>query len=641
MHKKIFLILFSYFSILFFSLHAQAATLHVTNLNDSGAGSLRNTIAAASPGDTITFDVTGTISLSSELLVTTAITISGPGTSNLEISGSDLSRVFNFNLIGTAQVSGIIISHGNTSDNGGCVNNDGTLILDSVIIENCTTTGSGQGGGVFSNSDTTITNSTIQNNSSVYGGGINVNSGSFSATNVTIANNTGTISSGGFALGSGTATLNNVTISGNTAGTDGGGITPVGGTLSIHNSIIAGNSIAGDPGSDTSDCEGTIHLLDYSLLENLSSSCTVTSGGNNVTGESPDLGLLQDNGGPVTTMALPFDSVAVDAGDNSTCAATDARGVTRPQETNCDMGAFEFSPSTLALSASTYSVSEDGSTVTITVNRASEFGYYDGSVSVDYATSNGTAIAGTNYTSTSGTLTWDENDATPQVVNVPILNTHSTSNSTFTFALSSTTGASSLGSPDSAVVTITGSGALVADLSLTVTCPSDEVEAGDEVTCTVTISNSGNADSENTELELEFTNLEYDSSEIVSASPSSSLHATSSISCTGSNPVTCGLGTLAANQSTSLNVLATVIAEGSFSMNVSVSGNDGAATASGSGSGTTSGRTISGGCSLGSSANENLSYTGVWILIVLSSISIFSYRQSKKRVSSASNIFFF
>lgn len=56
----------------------RGVTLTVTNLNDSGAGSLRQAIADASPNDTIVFDgaLAGVITLTSgELVVTTNLTI--------------------------------------------------------------------------------------------------------------------------------------------------------------------------------------------------------------------------------------------------------------------------------------------------------------------------------------------------------------------------------------------------------------------------------------------------------------------------------------------------------------------------------------------------------------------------------------
>jgi hypothetical protein len=60
------------------------------------------------------------------------------------------------------------------------------------------------------------------------------------------------------------------------------------------------------------------------------------------------------------------------------------------------------SPDTLEFSASSYSVGE-GQTATVTVTRA---GSSSGTVSVDYATSDGTATAGADYTPASGTLTF-------------------------------------------------------------------------------------------------------------------------------------------------------------------------------------------------------------------------------------------
>jgi len=69
----------------------------VANLNDSGAGSLRQAIldANASGGGTITFsNVTGTITLLSQLPDFTAnITLAGPGTNLLSINGNYKSRV--------------------------------------------------------------------------------------------------------------------------------------------------------------------------------------------------------------------------------------------------------------------------------------------------------------------------------------------------------------------------------------------------------------------------------------------------------------------------------------------------------------------------------------------------------------------
>src|SRR4051812_39508709 len=77
---------------------AFAATLTVTNFNDSGAGSLRDAIAIASPDDTITFapSLNGqTIILTSSMLdITKNLNILGPSGSYVAISGNDAVRVF-------------------------------------------------------------------------------------------------------------------------------------------------------------------------------------------------------------------------------------------------------------------------------------------------------------------------------------------------------------------------------------------------------------------------------------------------------------------------------------------------------------------------------------------------------------------
>jgi aryl-phospho-beta-D-glucosidase BglC (GH1 family) len=111
-------------------------------------------------------------------------------------------------------------------------------------------------------------------------------------------------------------------------------------------------------------------------------------------------------------------------------------------------------PGTIALAAATYAVNQSAGTVTLSVART---GGSDGAASVAYATSDGTGKAGTDYTATSGTLTWADGDAAAKPVALPVsAATGFSGTKTFSFTLSTVSGAS-LGSPASATVTINGS----------------------------------------------------------------------------------------------------------------------------------------------------------------------------------------
>ena len=91
-----------------------ATTLHVTSTADSGAGSLRDVVGGASAGDTIVFDVTGTITLTSgHISIDDALTITGPGAGALTISGNDNSRVFNIPSAAVT-ISGLTFAHGSS-----------------------------------------------------------------------------------------------------------------------------------------------------------------------------------------------------------------------------------------------------------------------------------------------------------------------------------------------------------------------------------------------------------------------------------------------------------------------------------------------------------------------------------------------
>jgi hypothetical protein len=107
----------------------------------------------------------------------------------------------------------------------------------------------------------------------------------------------------------------------------------------------------------------------------------------------------------------------------------------------------------IQLSAGSYSVNENGGTVTITGTRT---GGSSGAVGVSYATSNGTAIAGSDYTAASGALSWANGDASNKTFSVTINNDAlDEPDETFTITLSSATGGATLWSPAIATVTIT------------------------------------------------------------------------------------------------------------------------------------------------------------------------------------------
>ena len=133
------------------------STFTVTNIADSGDGSLRSEIDLANSNmgvaDTINFDPTvfgtpQTITLTSgqlELTDAATTTISGPGAGLLSISGNNASRVLFINY-GSAALSGLTITGGNASTGGGLYNHCGTTTL-----TNCTVSGNSatNGGGVF------------------------------------------------------------------------------------------------------------------------------------------------------------------------------------------------------------------------------------------------------------------------------------------------------------------------------------------------------------------------------------------------------------------------------------------------------------------------------------------------------------
>jgi hypothetical protein len=357
----------------------------VTNLNDAGAGSLRQAILDTPAGGIVDFQpgLSGTITLStSELLINKDLTIAGPGADVITVSGAGLppsgpSREFYIPLTSTVQIAGLTIAQGHTSggNEGGGVDNAGTLTLSRCAVAGNSTTDAG-GGGIANAGTLTITDSTISGNSANsnfndFGGGL-YNTGTAMLLNSTVSGNTAggrRNSEGGGIDNSGTLTITSSTLSGNTANfiSGIGGAIFNSGTLTVTSSTVSGNLANGEtsPGGGLVDSTGhaatlkdtiVAHNTDHGGAPDVSGS--VNSQGHNLIGSSqggsgyadtdllnldPRLGPLADNGGPTFTMALLPGSPAIDAGDNTDAPMWDQRGpgFRRIVNGTIDIGAFE------------------------------------------------------------------------------------------------------------------------------------------------------------------------------------------------------------------------------------------------------------------------------------------------------------
>lgn len=142
----------------------------------------------------------------------------------------------------------------------------------------------------------------------------------------------------------------NDTIDGNlaAAANQGAGIYNSGVVVTVTNSILANNSLE--------NCVGGVQNGGYNIADDGSCSFGSITGangqnlGDNVTNINFDPAGVQNNGGPTQTVALLFNSPAVDAIPIDLCPLTDQRGFPRPDSAGfsnpvaaCDVGAYEFS----------------------------------------------------------------------------------------------------------------------------------------------------------------------------------------------------------------------------------------------------------------------------------------------------------
>jgi hypothetical protein len=329
------------------------------------------------PNSTITLN-TSLPDIDDDLIVT------GPGASLLTVNrstavGTPNFRIFTITPGNTVTIAGLTISNGNAVGGsfpayagGGILSNNAQVTLNNLIVSG--NSASFTAGGIDNTGGTmTINFSVVDNNTSPSGGGISNNGvGTLKVNNSTISNNHGagagglynvgtatvtnsTISSndavnGGGVPNVGALTLVNVTIAGNNATSTGGGIHNPGiGTLTFSNTLIGANSAPSGP-----DCSGgNFDSQDYNFIGNTSGASFSGTTTHNITNVNPNLGPLDNNGGPTQTHALLSNSPAIDKGNNLIASnaglVTDQHGAGFPRiadgdndpTATVDIGAFE------------------------------------------------------------------------------------------------------------------------------------------------------------------------------------------------------------------------------------------------------------------------------------------------------------
>ena len=233
---------------------AGAATFTVTNVNDAGPGSLRDAIAqanAASGADTVQFqaNLTGTIALASEIVITDTLNLAGPGVGRITVDGATSTRLFKVQHAGgsaiTATFSGLTLAHGHAPDEGGAIWSTG----DNVVVEGCILDGNianNRGGAIFTASaNLTISGSGIWNSETgSTGGAILFSAGELTITRSLIADNASEFGGGLSALSPRVnVTISDTTFRNNSADHTGGGIwASTASSFKVSRSAFVGNT---------------------------------------------------------------------------------------------------------------------------------------------------------------------------------------------------------------------------------------------------------------------------------------------------------------------------------------------------------------------------------------------------------------
>ncbi|MEO1431599.1 MAG: Calx-beta domain-containing protein [Cyanobacteria bacterium J06633_8] len=298
---------------------------------------------------------------------------SGGGIYNFRNSSPRITNTtFKFNLAGGGDGGAIY----NVGSNSGTSSNP--IITNSLFQGNSSTSSSSEGGAIYNRTytNTTINNSTFTENQSANGGAI------FSVTtNSDLARPSTTINNSIF-------WNNQANISDNEIG---------GTTAVVSNSIVRG----GYPGTGIIDDDPLFVDPDNDNFRLQTSSPGINAGNNNSLPE--DVDDLDDDAD--TTESIPFD----------------LDGNPRIINGTVDMGAYELGLiSNIGITISNVSLLEGNSGsqnfgFNVSLSRSSSE-----IVTVDYTTADSTATAGSDYTATTGTLTFNPGE-TSKTIDVPVI----------------------------------------------------------------------------------------------------------------------------------------------------------------------------------------------------------------------------
>jgi predicted outer membrane repeat protein len=272
----------------------------------------------------------------------------------LTLLGGTHTRIIEVKYPAKVTIAGLVLT-GGTANSG----NGGAVYVESefTAINSTFSNNKAINGGAIWGGRVTLIDSTLTQNIAAYDGGA-VGGVILDIRNTTIQSNEAYHDGGGIAVyGDGSAKVVNSTIFGNQAGNHGGGFFATGYTLlNIVNSTFAENTAVNGHEFMLGETRQVDFINTIFVCNAESEKCYVPAGNtisntNSIlgTGTLQDYELSEpaDNGGPTHTMALLPGSTLIDAGDDTMCADSpvnnlDQRGVTRPQGSHCDIGAYEY-----------------------------------------------------------------------------------------------------------------------------------------------------------------------------------------------------------------------------------------------------------------------------------------------------------